>query len=258
MFTNSEIKKLLMIRKKTKFEKLFSFIRYRRRFGAKNLASKIDLDTVKQKSIKVCPEEEKVYTHGSSNEISKHIRALRSEFSGESELCFTIAKIIVLIRREYKTTQNFRIFEEIWIKETDFLLKNLNTRWLIASSDTFSDNSNDSSIREISIACNVFLNTIKLYESERFLNDSDKNKDNVEKQKQLDNNLRFPLFDGVSVFKFGTDDTLRNMRWRIDKIAKKNIAGRIFKEIYDRAQSNNTVFYRAKNRHKRNKTKWWD
>jgi len=55
MCTKSEINKLLMIRKKTKFEKLFSFIRYRRRFGAKNLASKIDLDTVKQKSIKVCP-----------------------------------------------------------------------------------------------------------------------------------------------------------------------------------------------------------
>ncbi|MDA9058196.1 hypothetical protein N9K59_02895 [Candidatus Thioglobus sp.] len=74
---------------------------------------------------------------------------------------------------------------------------------------------------------------------------------------RLDNEERVPLFDGTSVFKIGTDDTLRNMRWRIDKVAKINIAGEILLEIFLRLQKYDTVFKRLRARHSRSKTGWW-
>jgi len=74
---------------------------------------------------------------------------------------------------------------------------------------------------------------------------------------RLDNEERFSLFDGTSVFKVGTDDTLRNMRWRIDKVAKLNVAGNILLEIFLRLQTYDTVYKRFKDRHIRDKTGWW-
>ena len=65
------------------------------------------------------------------------------------------------------------------------------------------------------------------------------------------------LCDWKSVFKVGTDDTLRNMGWRIDKVAKKNIAGEILIEIFLRLQEHDTVFKRLRDRHSRSKTGWW-
>ena len=81
--------------------------------------------------------------------------------------------------------------------------------------------------------------------------------DDKEKITRLDNEERISLFNGTSVFKVGTDDTLRNMRWRIDKAAKINIAGEILLEIFLRLQEYDNIFKRLKVRHKRDKTGWW-
>jgi len=96
-----------------------------------------------------------------------------------------------------------------------------------------------------------------MQESERFITNAQDCLDNQEKIGKLDNGERFALFDGTSVFKFGTDDTLRNMRWRINKVAKLNIAGEILLEIFKRLQKYDTIYKRSKDRHTRNKTGWW-
>jgi hypothetical protein len=243
-------------RDKTKFEKWFSLSRHKRRTGAKELASLIATDFKSQRK-QIIPGNEVVYTHGSSNDVSKHFEALREEFVGESELCYTHAKIIVLIRRDFEIDNHFKLFEQLWVEEKEFLLENLNTRWLIAATDTFADYSDDDAIKSLSIASVCLLNTVKLQESERFLTNADQCKDDKEKQNRLDNEERFALFDGTSVFKFGTDDTLRNMRWRIDKAAKLNVAGEILLETFKRLQKFDTVYKRTKDRHARNKTGWW-
>jgi hypothetical protein len=198
-----------------------------------------------------------IYTHGSSNNIEEHFNALKDEFSGQSELCYTHSKIIVLIRRDFEAKKHFAIFEQLWSKEKDFLLKNLNTRWLISATDTFADYSDDDAVKGTSVACSCLLNTVKMQESERFITNADKCTYNKEKIARLDNEERFSLFDGTSVFKVGTDDTLRNMRWRIDKVAKLNVAGNILLEIFLRLQTYDTVYKRFKDRHIRDKTGWW-
>jgi hypothetical protein len=243
-------------RDKTKFEKWFSLSRHKRCSGARNLSSFISTDFKSQED-KIISDDGVIYTHGSSNNLTEHFDALRNEFSGQSKLCYTHAKIIVLIRREYKADKYFKLFEQLWLEEKEHLLKNLNTRWLIAATDTFTDYSNNDAVKSLSIACVCLLNTVKIQESERFITNAQNCKDDDEKINRLDNEERFALFDGTSVFKFGTDDTLRNMRWRIDKVAKLNIAGEILLEIFKRLQKFDTVYKRTKDRHVRNKTGWW-
>ena len=70
---------------------------------------------------------------------------------------------------------------------------------------------------------------------------------------------RVALFDGTSAFAVGTDDTLRNMRWRLEKICRLHPLGQIVLEIFDRLQqaSNPNVYLRFKQRHQRERTRWW-
>ena len=243
-------------RSKTRFEKWFSLSRHQRRSGAKELSALISNNFKVQKS-HIISGDEITYTHGSSNDLSRHFLALEQEFVGQSELCYTHAKIIVLIRREFEVEKHFRQFEQLWQMEKRYLLKHLNTRWLIAASDTFADYSDDDTVKALSVACTCLLNTVKIQESERFITNAQDCSDDLDKIHQLDNECRFSLFDGTSVFKFGTDDTLRNMRWRIDKVAKFNIAGEILLEVFKRLQKFDTVYKRTKDRHTRDKTSWW-
>ena len=243
-------------RDKTRFERWFSLSRHKRRSGAIVLSEKISSDFSRQKQITIDGDEIQ-YTHGSSNNLKEHFVALRDEFIDQSELCYTHAKIIVLIRRDFESKKHFAIFENLWKEEKDYLLKHLNTRWLISAADTFADFSDDDSIKSLSVACSCLLNTVKMQESERFITNAHSSIDDKEKMTRLDNEERVPLFDGTSVFKIGTDDTLRNMRWRIDKVAKINIAGEILLEIFLRLQEHDTIFKRLKDRHSRSKTGWW-
>jgi hypothetical protein len=241
---------------KTRFEKWFSLSRHKRRSGAIELSDQIATDFSQQKQI-IIDGSEVQYTHGSSNNLEEHFIALRDEFVGQSELCFTHAKIIVLIRRDFEAKNYFTIFEQLWKEEKDYFLKNLNTRWLISATDTFADFSDNDTIKSLSVACSCLLNTVKMQESERFITNAHSFIDDKEKITKLDNEERISLFDGTSVFKFGTDDTLRNMRWRIDKVSQLNIAGEILLEIFLRLQQFDTIYKRSKDRHVRDKTGWW-
>ncbi len=243
-------------RDKSRFEKWFSISRHKRRFGAKKLSQEMSVDFNKQKK-QLIANGDTLYTHGSANNLEDHFLSLRNEFTGQSELCYTHAKIIVLIRRDFEAKKQYLLFENLWHEEKVFLLKELNTRWLMAAADTFSDYSNDDSVRSLSVACACILNTVKIQETERYITNAHNFEDDKEKIAKLDNEERVALFDGTSAFKVGTDDTLRNMRWRIDKAAKINIAGEILLEVFLRLQKNDTVFKRLKDRHIRSKTGWW-
>ena len=243
-------------RDKTRFEKWFSLSRHKRRSGAKELSEHISTDFSQQKKI-IIGGGETQYTHGSFNDLDRHFHALRDEFIGQSELCYTHAKIIVLIRRDFEAKKHFALFDKLWEEEKGYLLKHLNARWLISAADTFADFSDDDSIKSLSVACSCLLNTVKMQESERFITNAHSFIDDKEKMNRLDDEERISLFDGTSVFKIGTDDTLRNMRWRIDKVAKINIAGEILLEIFLRLQEHDTVFKRLRDRHSRSKTGWW-
>jgi len=243
-------------RNKTTFEKWFSVSRHKRRSGSKELSKSINEDFHRQKN-HVISGDTVHYTHGSNNDIESHFNALKEEFIGKSELCYTHAKIIVFIRREYQINKYFPLFEKLWGSEKKHLLENLNTRWLVAAADTFADHSSNNEIKASAIACSCLVNTVKLQETERYITNISTIKDNSEKVNFLQDNNRLALFDGTSGFAVGTDDTLRNMRWRIDAISSENICGEILLEIFNRLQVHDTVYSRFKKRHTRKKTGWW-
>jgi len=241
---------------KSKLAKFFSLKRHLRRRNANKLSSMINLDFKSQKKSLINSGNLR-YTHGSSDNLTLHFENLKNEFTGKSELEYTHAKIIVLMRREYKTKKYFKIFLDLWEEETSFLLKNLNIRWLVSAADTFADFSEKDSEKAAAIACSCLVNTIKLQESEIFLSKRKEYSFDKTLLQKLENEERFALFDGLSVFKFGTDDTIRNMRWRIDKLAKRCLVGKILLEIFKRLQNHNSTYQRAKKLHYRNQTEWW-
>jgi hypothetical protein len=242
-------------RKKTTIEKWLSFNRYKRRFNAGKLASSINKNFIQQKNT-IVSGDSLTYTHGSAHSLEEHFTALEREFIGSSQLCFTHAKIIVFIRREYQLKDNFLTFESMWHQEKAHLLQSLNSRWLVAAADTFADHSTDKRTQALALTCACLINTIKAQETERFISRCDNTSDDPERIRHL-SEKRHALFDGTTALAVGTDDTLRNMRWRIDKIAKHDIAGDIFLELFNRVNEHDTVYKRLKERHHRDRTRWW-
>lgn len=245
----------MAVRKKTRLERLLSFNQHRKRFGAARASAALSDDIQRLKNTQV-EGEQVAYTHGANKAIDQHLKNLRHEFAGQSELLHYHASLIVMIRREYQIKQSYEKFEQLWQTEQAFLLKHLNTRWLISAADTFADHASEPEARTLALGVALLANTVKLQETERYLQGTENSHDNEERHTQLTTG-RVNLFDGTSAFAVGTDDTLRNMRWRIDEIAQLHPAGSLLIEIFQRLQSENTVYQRFKARHTRPKTAWW-
>ncbi len=246
-----------MKKPRSKLGNLLSFNQYKKRFGAKSVSEGMDHDWKMMKQTIITGDVFE-YTHGSDKNLLNHIEHLKKEFTNQSELNYYHAKLIVLIRRGFEVSENFRLFEKLWHSEYEFLVKSLNTRWLISACDTFIDHSDDDLLKALLMNAVILINTIKLQESERYLLATEDMLMNEERQQFLQQQ-RLALFDGVSGFCVGTDDTLRNMRWRLDTLASKHQLGVIVTEIFERAQqpSSNTVYSRFRERHTRSKTAWW-
>lgn len=241
-------------RKKSAFENFFSFKRHRRRIGAsKAVDSVVDLGLMKRRQTN---SESQQFTHGSDNDLIRHLGNLAAEFHEMPELLYYHAKLIVLLRREYKVRETFQKFYDLWDQEHRFLLEHLNTRWLIAAADSFVDHHSDPVARSHAFSATCLVNTCKIYETERFatksvIKDYDPQRlDTLQKK-------RVGLFDGTSAFAVGTDDTLRNMRWRMDALPMTGPCTMILKEIFKRLNLHETAYKRMVENHHRANTRWW-
>ena len=234
----------ILKRKKSKFEKFFSFSRHKRRFGAsKVMKAQFDENIYKLKET-IIEGKDINFTHGSDVSITKHIENLKEEFVGQSSLCHYHASLIVLIRREVDLKTNVNLFEDLWKNHENFLLDKLNTRWLVSASDTFLDHSSNATERACALAISTLINTVKLCETEKLIRPSSSIDLNYLESLNLHDN-RVALWDGTSAFAVGTDDTLRNLRWRIDEFVSKYGDGlltpKILKKVFMRLQENETI-----------------
>lgn len=252
-----------MKRRKNAFEKWFSFNRHRRRFGAGALGAEMDhedLHALKTQRVAAVDGQERVYAHGSAPDLPEHLMRVRGEFVGQPELLYRHAQLIVLIRREADIRANYARFERLWLAETQFLCAQLDLRWLVAACDTFMDHAQDRVLRAVALSAVVLVNTVKLQETERFLSgpEAAAAPDQPEALKALHTH-RVDLFDGLSAFIAGTDDTLRNMRWRLDEVCAQHPLGVVVQEVFDRLQreGHDNVYLRFRQRHTRDKTRWW-
>ena len=196
-------------------------------------------------------------TRGSSKSLDQHIENLRSEFSGQPELLWHHARLIVLIRREYRTLETYGSFRALWDEEHAFLCDHLNVRWLISAADTFAEHDRNFNVGAVAMMTSLLANTVKLYESERYLCNAATLSPKPARIAHVKEQLA-PLFEGMSCFTVGTDDTLRNVRWRLSKFFTVEPTGAILKTVWDRCQVEDTVFARMRHMHQRSSTQWWD
>ena len=244
-----------MKKRPSKLRKFLSLNQHRKRWGGRRQGSEsTDIAHLKSTTIELGPARQ---TRGSSKSLEQHLDALRVEFSGQSELLWYHSKLIVLIRREFQTDHHYDEFSAIWRVERDFLLKNLNMRWLIAATDTFAEQDDDPQIRSVAMTASLLVNTIKMYETERYLSKCKNIPIDQERLAKVQTQL-VPLFEGLSCFTVGTDDTLRNCVWRLQPFFKLEPVGPILEEIWRRLQLEDSVFNRMRALHTRDRTSWWN
>lgn len=241
-------------RKKTAFENFFSLNWHRKRLGAgKHSRSSRDYAAMKTSLVSGDAPRQ---TRGSAKSLDEHLENLKSEFAGQPELLWHHAKLIVLLRRGVDTDGVFAQFSELWTEEGAYLCEALNLRWLVSATDTFADHAPDGETRTLATLVSLLVNTVKIYETERVLADGDPAPLLPERVAQVQNEL-IPLFSGLSCFTIGTDDTLRNMRWRLDPLMEKGAVGLILKTVFNRLQIEDTAFARLRALHHRERTGWW-
>lgn len=242
------------MKKNSRLRRLLSLNQRRKRWGA-SYHAKLDKSLLELKQTIIATENTK-QTRGADKSLDLHLRNLRREFAGQPELLWHHAKLIVLIRREFQTSKTYAEFRALWEQEGDFLRQNLNIRWLISASDTFADHDTDPSVQTVAMMTSLLGNMIKMQESERFITQAQGLQVKPSLVETLQEEL-VSLFEGMSCFTVGTDDTLRNMLWRLQPFMKTELTGLILKEVWDRLQIEDTVFHRMRNLHRREKTRWW-
>ena len=212
-----------------------------------------DFITLKNKTVKAGPPRQ---TRGSHDNLDQHFEDLRSEFSGQSALLLEHARLNVLLRRQVSPQKTYARLVELYKLEAPFLLQNLNIRWMVSACDSVVDWDRDPTARATALSVSLLVNTIKMIESERYLSNQGSPSLNSDRVTRVKEEL-VPLFEGLSVFTVGTDDTLRNMRWRMEAEENPHFSSAILIEVFNRLQQNDTVYERFKSRHHRNRTSWW-
>ncbi|MDF1854346.1 glycosyltransferase family 2 protein [Pseudooceanicola sp.] len=94
-------------------------------------------------------------------------RQLHREFAGQPALCYLNGLLIANLRRRDQPPQAAPLFLRLWREHADFLIANLDARWLVSSITTFGDHGATDAQRRVGHVLSVLFNTMKLYETER-------------------------------------------------------------------------------------------
>lgn len=180
--------------------------------------------------------------------LYQHLRYLQLEFIGQSELCFYHTVLIVLLRRGYEVNYTFKTFDALWQSQSDYFFDRLSLRWLISAADSFIDFSPNALRRAILMNVVSLINTLKIYETQLFL--------------VTDNLLPLApkidalyskhqgLYEGLTFFRLGSDDTLAQMRTRYERFVKQDeFATRFLLVIFARLHKMPSAFNLIKQFH---------
>ena len=195
-----------------------------------------------------------------STDLETHLNNLKHQSLGESELCFYHNTLVILMRRKYKIVKIFAEFERLWVAESQYLLENLSLRWIVSACDTFIDHSDN--VNRAAILMNVItlMNTVRTYETKNFL----QTPPGAEPIPLFDEKTDIlyagdlSLYDGLTYFRIGTDDSLRNMRKRYHKFYKVDkLATTILLAVFEKLQNNQSAFATLRQLHTDDWSKWW-
>ena len=226
---------------------------HRRRFGAAEIFASIKDQDFSGLREPVPRDKDEAEFSRNRADLSEHLKWVEAEFAGQPEVLLVHAKLIVLIRREYRAAECYELFKTLWREEQAFLLKHLSMRWLISANDTFLELSREPSERLMAGWTVLLCNTVKLAETERAFEKRELIPERLEELKAGSNEL----FDGFTTYKVGHEDTLINMRRRLEAISDNSAPSRIFWEVFARLQDQDSVYGRFRALHFRPRTAWW-
>jgi hypothetical protein len=189
---------------------------------------------------------------GRRRDLREHLAELEREFAGAPFLDLYHAALVVVIRRRLRVETAYRDFRSLWNVCRQDLLGRLTARWLISACDTIMDHDDDPFERAIACCAVNFLNTIKLYETERLTNSEPR-------YALSEITSAVPLFDGMTAFLVGKGNMISNLRKRTETICaiKPNaLASDLMREIFRRADRADTVYRRLAAEHKIDATRW--
>ena len=195
-----------------------------------------------------------------SKDLEEHLNNLKYQSIGQSELCFYHNTLIILMRRKYKIDNTFAEFERLWTVESDYLLEHLSLRWIVSACDTFIDHSDNAHRAAILMNVITLMNTLRACETKNFL----QLPANAESTPLLTEKTDLlyagdlPLYDGLTYFRIGTDDSLRNMRKRYRKFHKiDKLATNMLLAVFEKLQNTDSAFATLRQLHRDDWSKWW-
>lgn len=234
-----------------------------KKLGAGEVVSSYSNKSYTDMKRKILSEEEVEWVENSDKprlkDLSAHLNKVKTEFIDKPEICFYHATLIVLLRRGYKSKETYKEFEKLWETESDFLLSNLSLRWIVSACDTFVDHSPNPLRSAVFLNVSTLINTLKIYETEKFLRGFEAIDDINEKNVEALYLKHLALYQGLTYFRIGTDDTLRNMRTRYEAFKDLDqLATSILLFVFEQIQNSQTAFSLMKSLHKDEKSKWWN
>ena len=217
-----------------------------------NFFDYLAMESRDQLKLRVVQGEKQTYSYGLNPDLQQHIQMITCEFVGKTQLELYHALLMVMIRRGINLPLNIRRANELWTFESDFLCRNLDSRWLVSACDTIMDFWPEGTERALAAAGALFTCTLKLYETERWATDQ---RETTPKYKPI--NHRIQLHDGLSAFGIGSGDMVANLHRRIRALcSNKTPAAKFLLELLARASKFETVFKRFLEVHREESTNW--
>ena len=186
---------------------------------------------------------------GRISALDEHLGMLAREFAGASQLEFTLACTIVMLRRGIEVKRNLARFRRIWFWHARFLCRRLNSRWLISAADTLVDFPRNRAEQATAMAAVLLGSTVKLYETERRLFDAASMNNTGRSSVPTVNPNKRPveLFDGLTAFQVGCGDLITNLNARLAGFCsgrRRDTATRILDELMHRMRTHDSVYGR--------------
>lgn len=192
--------------------------------------------------------------------LENHLDNLKHQFIDQSELCFYHATLVVLLRRNYKPDETFTEFKTLWTTQIDYLLEHLSLRWIVSACDTFIDHSTNKIQAAILMNVTTLINTLRVYETQQFLqlNPNSESLSLITTKVDALYCSDLPLYQGLTYFRIGTDDTLKHMRSRYESFYNTDkLATTMLLSVFDKLQANKSAFSTLRALHKDDSSIWW-
>jgi hypothetical protein len=197
-----------------------------------------------------------VPSSGAKIDLEDHIQMLQDEFTGQSEILLYHALLNVQLRRNIGVVDTVARLRNLWTGYRPFLLVNLDSRWLVSTCDSIVDHFDEPAEKITAMSASLLINTIKLYETERLAHGHWHSPPGLANP-CFEWEGRFDLFDGVSAYRIGKGDMIKNLLTRARSIQHySEFASPIMNELLRRINRSDTIYSRLRAVHA-NKASLW-